>query len=71
MRIITVTPDYLYESGAFLKDNWPILGGLLTAVFIPLFLWFRTGIFDWFQKHLKKKEVFYGPYRGKAHPNRE
>jgi hypothetical protein len=55
-RIITVMPDYWYESGAFLKGNWPILSGLLTAVFIPLFLWFRTGIIDWLTKRAKGKE---------------
>lgn len=55
-RIITVTPDYLYESGTFLKDDWGILGGLLTAVFIPLFLWFRKGVIDWLAKRVKGKE---------------
>jgi hypothetical protein len=58
-RIITVTPDYLYGFGVFLKDNWVIISGLLTAIIIPLLLWFRTQIIDWFKKHFKKKEVFY------------
>lgn len=58
-RIITVTADYWYASCAFLNANWAIIGGLLTAVFIPLFLWFRTRIVDWCQQRFKKKEVFY------------
>jgi hypothetical protein len=65
-RIITVTPDYLYESGAFLKENWVIISGLLTVVFIPLFLWFRAGIIDWFKKRFKRKEVFYELPRKKS-----
>jgi hypothetical protein len=55
-RVITVTPDYLYESRAFVKENWAILSGLLTAVFIPVFLWFRSGIIDWRSKRAKGKE---------------
>jgi hypothetical protein len=58
-RVITVTPDYLYEFGEFLWAKWPLLSVLLTAVLIPLFLWFRKGIVDWFRKRFKKKEVFY------------
>ena len=56
-RIITVTPDYLYEAGTFLKENWAIISGLLTAIFIPLFLWFRTGIIDWLRKRFKLNHV--------------
>jgi hypothetical protein len=64
--VITVTPDYLYEFGAVLKGNWAVISGLLTAVFIPLFLWFRTGMIDWYKKRFKKKEIFYKspPARG-------
>jgi hypothetical protein len=58
-RIVTVSSDYLYESGAFFRDNWTIISGLLGAVLIPLFLWFRTRIIDWFKKRFKKKDVFY------------
>lgn len=67
-RVITVGPDYLYESGAFVKENWAVLSVLLTAVFIPLFLRFRMGIIDWFKKRFKKKEVFYElpPKKGKG-----
>jgi hypothetical protein len=58
-KVITVTPDYLYELKTFVKENWMIISVLLTAVFIPLFLWGRRGIVDWFQKRLTKKDVFY------------
>jgi hypothetical protein len=58
-RVITVTPNYLYESGTFLKENWAILSVLLTAVLIPLFLWFRKGIVGWLRKRFKKGDVFY------------
>jgi hypothetical protein len=51
-RVITVTPDYLYESGAFLKENWAILSVLLTAILIPLFLWFRKGVVGWLRKRI-------------------
>jgi hypothetical protein len=54
-RVITVTPDYLYESTQYLKNNWTIIGGLLTAIFIPLFLWFRTGILEWINRRYGKK----------------
>jgi hypothetical protein len=54
-RVITVTPDYWYESGAFLKENWVIISGLLTAIVIPLLLWFRAQIIDWFRKRARKK----------------
>jgi hypothetical protein len=54
-KIITVTPDYIYEAGAFLKRNWTIVSGLLGAVFIPLFLWFRGEIIAWFGKRSKKR----------------
>jgi hypothetical protein len=49
-HVITVTPDYWYESVAFLKENWAIISVLLTAIVIPLLLWFRTRIIDWFRK---------------------
>jgi hypothetical protein len=49
-RVITVSPDYVYESGVFLKENWAIVSGLLTLVVIPVFLWFRSGIMEWFRK---------------------
>lgn len=58
-RVITVTPDYWYETHTFLKDNWAIISGLLTAILIPLFLWFRKGIVEWSQKRFKKKVAFY------------
>jgi hypothetical protein len=54
-KIITVTPDYVYETGVFLKENWTIISVLLVAVFIPLFLWFRRKIIDRFGKDSKKK----------------
>ena len=66
-RVITVKPDYWYKTRTFLKDNWSILSGLLTAILIPLFLWFRTGIVEWFKKRFKKKETFYAlPPRDKG-----
>jgi hypothetical protein len=58
-RVITVTPDYWYETRTFLKANWAIISGLLTAILIPLFLWFRKGIIDWCKKRFSKKEQFY------------
>src|ERR1019366_7681272 len=54
-RVITVVPDYIYESGAFLKENWPILSGLLTVVFTPLFLWLRWRLIDSLKKPTVKK----------------
>jgi hypothetical protein len=54
-RVITVTSDYVYESGVFLRSNWGIVGGLLTAVVIPLFLWFRREITDWLTKRYRAK----------------
>lgn len=56
-KVITVSPDYWYASKAFVKDDWTILSGLLTAVAIPLFLWFRTGIVSWFKKRFRKAEA--------------
>ena len=58
-RVITVSPDYFYQSRSFLKENWAIVSGLLTAVFIPLFLWFRSETREWFTRRFKKKGVFY------------
>lgn len=39
-RLITVSPDYWYTAWQTIVDNWPIWSVLLTAVAIPLFLWF-------------------------------
>lgn len=55
-RVITVMPDYWYESGVFLKENWVIISGLLTAIVIPLLLWFRSQIIDWFKKRATRKK---------------
>ena len=55
-KIITVTPDYLYGFSQFFKDNWTIISGLLGVVLIPLFLWFRAEVLDWFKKHFRKKD---------------
>jgi hypothetical protein len=55
-RIITVTPDYVYESTLFVKENWTIISGLLGAVIIPLFLWFRNEIITWCKKRFGRKK---------------
>ncbi len=58
-RVITVTPDYWYECTTFLNYHWAVLSTVLTAILIPLSLWFRKGIVDWVEKRFKKKDVFY------------
>lgn len=54
-RIITVTPDYLYEFTQFFSDNWAIISGVLSLIVIPLFLWFRKEILEWIEERFKKK----------------
>jgi len=58
-RVISVSPDFVYESRSFIKDNWAFLSVLLTAVFIPLFLWLRTGIAGQWQRWFPARKVFY------------
>ena len=54
-RVITVTPDYWYAIRQFLKDNWTIISGVLSLIVIPLIVWFRKEILDWFRQHFGKK----------------
>jgi hypothetical protein len=54
-RLITVTPDYWYECTTFLNDHWAVLSTLLTAILIPLFLWFLKGIMPGSKNALPRK----------------
>jgi hypothetical protein len=57
-KVITVTPDYVYELTQFVKENWTIISGLLGALLIPLFLWFRNEIIGWLKRRFGKKKQF-------------
>jgi len=57
-RVITVTPDYFYEFTRFVKENWTIISGLLGALFIPVFLWFRNEIIAWCKSYFGRKKRF-------------
>ena len=61
-KVITVGADYLYQYKTLVAENWATIGGLLTAIVIPLFLWFRKGLIDWFkQRSTKKGSVGFHP----------
>jgi len=61
-RLITVTPDRIYEAGQFCNAHWVALSTLLTVIVIPLVVW---GYGKWTARRAaekdKKKIVGFGP----------
>jgi hypothetical protein len=57
-RVITVTPDYFYESIQTVKDNWAIFSVLLVTLFIPFFVWLRKVAIDRKERRLAERKEF-------------
>jgi len=46
-RVITVSPDYLFEIWHLISVYWPIWAVILTAIIIPLGLWLKGKLSEW------------------------
>jgi hypothetical protein len=54
-RVITVTPDYLYEFGSFISAHWSAIEWSAGALLIPLLIWLVALLKGWLTARKNRK----------------